>query len=156
MYRSRHKSFAMGYSGPKNEGANNCFFCQGKMAFMAGVWYTVLKAFDVFQLLTHSKPAMTSSILFVFVPNSLPGASRYVVMRYVIWKYCRYVSFKALYVTLYYYSRVEIIWGIAPVRPGPYYGYLSPSGAGPKQALSLFVLDFEQRIATSCLILCTK
>ena len=94
----------MGYSGPKNEGANNCFFCQGKMAFMAGVWYAVLKAFDVFQLLTHSKPAMTSSILFVFVPNSLPGASRYVVMRYVIWKYCRYVSFKALYVTLYYYA----------------------------------------------------
>ena len=37
----------------------------------------------------------------------------------------------------YYNSRVEIIWGIAPVRPGPYYGYLSPSGAGPKQALSL-------------------
>ena len=37
----------------------------------------------------------------------------------------------------YSYSRVEIIWGIAPVRPGPYYGYLSPSGAGPKQALSL-------------------
>ena len=35
------------------------------------------------------------------------------------------------------FSRVEIIWGIAPVRPGPYYGYLSPSGAGPKQALSL-------------------
>ena len=30
-----------------------------------------------------------------------------------------------------------MIRGIAPVRPGPYYGYLSPSGAGPKQALSL-------------------
>jgi hypothetical protein len=25
------------------------------------------------------------------------------------------------------YSRVEVIWGIAPVRPGPYVGYLSPS-----------------------------
>jgi hypothetical protein len=46
--------------------------------------------------------------------------------------------------------------GHAPMRPGPYYGYLSPSGAGPKQALSLFVLYFKQRIATSCLILCTK
>ena len=94
LYRSRHKLFAMDNSGPKNEGANNGFFCQGKMAFMAGVWYTVLKAFDVFQLLTHSKPAKTSSMLFLFVPKSLPGASRYVAMRYLICKYCRSVFFK--------------------------------------------------------------
>ena len=46
--------------------------------------------------------------------------------------------------------------GQAPVRPGPFMVIFLPPGAGPKQALSLFVLDFEQRIATSCLILCTK
>ena len=35
-------------------------------------------------------------------------------------------------------SRVEIIWGIAPVRPGPFMVIFLPPGAGPKQAVSLF------------------
>ena len=89
LYRTRTEVVCHGNSGRKNEGTNNGDFARKKRQNMAGVWYTVLKAFDVFQLLAHSKPAMTSSILFLFVPKSLPGARRYVVMRYVIWKYCR-------------------------------------------------------------------
>ena len=89
LYRTRTEVVCHGNSGRKNEGTNNGNFARKKRQNMAGVWYTVLKAFDVFQLLAHSKPAMTSSILFLFVPKSLPGARRYVVMRYVIWKYCR-------------------------------------------------------------------
>ena len=38
------------------------------------------------------------------------------------------------------YSRVEIIWGIAPVRPGPSYGYLSPSRSGPETGFVAIVL----------------
>ena len=38
------------------------------------------------------------------------------------------------------FSRVEIIWGIAPVRPGPYYGYLSPSRSGPETGFVAIVL----------------
>ena len=37
-------------------------------------------------------------------------------------------------------SRVEIIWGIAPVRPGPSYGYLSPSRSGPETGFVAIVL----------------
>ena len=46
------------------------------------------------------------------------------------------------------FSRVEIVRGIAPVRPGPYYyyGYLSPSGAGPKQALSLLYCTLNKEL----------
>ena len=45
-----------------------------------------------------------------------------------------------LLVLQYQYSRVEIIWGIAPVRPGPYYGYLSPYRSGPETGFVAIVL----------------
>ncbi len=66
----------------------------------------------------------------------------------------QHLSFDTVPLALYH-SRVEIIRGVAPVRPGPYmYGYLSPSRSRPETGFVAIVLFVYKIIATSCLILC--
>ena len=44
-----------------------------------------------------------------------------------------------------HYSRVEIIRGIAPVRPGPSYGYLSPARSGPETGFVAICIGFRTK-----------